>query len=58
MFIFFCNCKLNKINVCFHIYCEEHPAEIFCKTCPGHLCEKCKTKQKKRNDQKTSDCFF
>lgn len=33
--------------------CEENPAIFMCKTCPGHLCENCKTEHEmKKNDQK------
>uniref|UniRef100_A0A8W8MHY9 B box-type domain-containing protein n=1 Tax=Magallana gigas TaxID=29159 RepID=A0A8W8MHY9_MAGGI len=28
--------------------CEEHPAKFLCKTCPGHLCENCKTEHEKK----------
>lgn len=28
--------------------CEENPAKFLCKTCPGHLCEKCKTEHEKK----------
>lgn len=28
--------------------CEEHPAKFLCKTCPGHLCEICKTEHEKK----------
>lgn len=29
-------------------FCEENPAKFLCKTCPGHLCENCKTEHKKK----------
>lgn len=28
--------------------CEENPAKFLCKTCPGHLCENCKTEHEKK----------
>lgn len=28
--------------------CEERPAKYLCKTCPGHLCENCKTEHEKK----------
>lgn len=28
--------------------CEEHPAKFLCKSCPGHLCENCKTEHEKK----------
>uniref|UniRef100_A0A8W8NTB2 B box-type domain-containing protein n=1 Tax=Magallana gigas TaxID=29159 RepID=A0A8W8NTB2_MAGGI len=28
--------------------CEERPAKFLCKTCPGHLCENCKTEHEKK----------
>lgn len=28
--------------------CEENPANFLCKTCPGHLCETCKTEHEKK----------
>lgn len=28
--------------------CEENPAKYICKTCPGHLCENCKTEHENR----------
>ncbi|XP_062605414.1 E3 ubiquitin-protein ligase TRIM9-like [Saccostrea cucullata] len=35
--------------------CEENPAQFLCKTCPGHLCEKCKTEHEARKITKTHD---
>lgn len=32
--------------------CEENPANFLCKTCPGHLCETCKTEHEKRECHK------
>lgn len=28
--------------------CEENPANFLCKTCPGHLCDTCKTEHEKK----------
>lgn len=28
--------------------CEEEPAEFLCKTCPGHLCQNCKSEHEKK----------
>lgn len=28
--------------------CEEHPAKFVCKTCPGHLCEHCKSEHERK----------
>ena len=46
--------------------CEENPAEYICKTCPGNLCENCKTEHENRKitkdhevtDLKTGSRYF
>ncbi|XP_062570638.1 E3 ubiquitin-protein ligase TRIM45-like [Saccostrea cucullata] len=35
--------------------CEEDPAQFLCKTCPGHLCETCKTEHETRKITKTHE---
>ncbi|XP_078329970.1 E3 ubiquitin-protein ligase TRIM45-like isoform X2 [Crassostrea virginica] len=35
--------------------CEDDPAIFFCKTCPGNLCEKCKSKHKIRKITKNHE---
>ena len=35
--------------------CEDNPAKYFCKTCPGNLCEKCKSKHKIRKITKNHE---
>ncbi|XP_062580670.1 E3 ubiquitin-protein ligase TRIM36-like [Saccostrea cucullata] len=37
--------------------CEENPAQYFCKTCPGHLCEECKTDHAKKKISQNHDIF-
>ncbi|XP_061190796.1 E3 ubiquitin-protein ligase TRIM71-like [Saccostrea echinata] len=35
--------------------CEENPAQFLCKTCPGHLCETCKTEHETRKITKNHE---
>nr|XP_022312412.1 tripartite motif-containing protein 45-like isoform X2 [Crassostrea virginica] len=35
--------------------CEDNPANFFCKTCPGNLCEKCKSQHKIRKITKNHE---
>lgn len=35
--------------------CEENPAIFMCKTCPGHLCENCKTEHEMKKMTKSHD---